>query len=61
MCLDAQGVIVQDVTGIGGELRKARKDMESHMAEMREMGNMTNEMMAYVEELTTAFHQIDAK
>ena len=25
--LDAQGVIVQDVAGIGGELREARKDM----------------------------------
>ena len=25
--LDAQGVIVQDVEGIGGELREAKKDM----------------------------------
>ena len=57
--LDAQGVIVQDVSGIGGELREASKDMELHMAEMREMGNMTDEMMWHVEELTTAFHQID--
>ena len=35
--------------------------MESHMAEMREMGNMTDEMMGHVAELNTAFHQIDAK
>ena len=59
--LDAQGVIVQDVVGIGGELREVRKDMESQMAEMREMENMTDEMLGHVEELTTAFHQIDAK
>ena len=59
--LDAQGVIVQDVARICGELREARKDMESHMAEIRGMGNMTDEMMGRVEELTTAFHQIDAE
>ena len=52
---------MQDVAEIGGELREARKDMESHMAEMREMGNMTDEMMGHVEELITAFHQIDAE
>ena len=39
---------MQDVVGIGEELREARKDMESHMAEMREMGNMTDEMMGHV-------------
>ena len=38
--LDAQGLIVQDVIGIGGELREAKKDMELQMAEMREMENM---------------------
>ena len=52
---------MQDVARIGGELREAKKDMELQMAEMREMGNMTDEMMEHVEELTTAFHQIDAK
>ena len=52
---------MQDVAGIGGELREAKKDMELQMAEMREMENMTDEMMEHVEELTTAFHQIDAK
>ena len=35
--LEAQGVIVQDVAGIGGELHEAKKDMELQMAEMREM------------------------
>ena len=59
--LDAQGVIVQDVAGIGGELREARKDMALKAAEMREMGDMTDEMLGHVENLTTAFHQIDAK
>ena len=59
--LDAQGVIVQDVTRIGGELREARKDMALQAAEMREMGDMTDEMMGHVENLTTVFHQIDAE
>ena len=59
--LDAQGMIVQDVAGIGGELREARKDMALQAAEMREMGDMTDEMMGHVENLTTAFHQIDAE
>ena len=31
------------------------------MAEMREMENMTDEMMGHEEELTTGFHQIDAE
>ena len=53
--LDAQGVIVQDVAGIGGELREARKDMESQMAEMREMGNMTDEMLGHVEKFDYCF------
>ena len=61
MRLDVQGVIVQDVAGIGGELREAREDMESQMAEMREMENMTAEMSGHVENLTTAFHQMDAE
>ena len=59
--LDAQGAIVQDVADIGGELREARKDMAMQAAEMREMGDMTDEMMGHVENLTTAFHQIDAE
>ena len=59
--LDAQGAIVQDVAGIGGELREARKDMALQAAEMREMGDMTDEMMGHVENLTTAFHRIDAE
>ena len=59
--LDAQGVIVQDVTGIGGELCEARKDMALQAAKMREMGDMTDEMLGHVENLTTIFHQIDAK
>ena len=59
--LDAQGVIVQDVAGIGGELRETRKDIALQAAEMREMGDMTDEMMGHVENLTTVFHQIDAK
>ena len=59
--LDAQGVIVQDVAGIGGELREARKDMALQAAEMREMGDMTDEMLGHVENLTTVFHQIDAE
>ena len=59
--LDAQGVIVQDVAGIGGELREAKKDMALQAAEMREMGDMTDEMLGHVENLTTAFHQIDAE
>ena len=59
--LDAQGVIVQDVAEIGGELREARKDMALQAAEMREMGDMTDEMLGHVENLTTAFHQIDAE
>ena len=59
--LDAQGVIAQDVAGIGGELREARKDMALKAAEMREMGDMTDEMLGHVENLTTAFHQIDAE
>ena len=60
-CLDVQGVIVQDVAGIGGELREAKKDMALQAAEMREMGDMTDEMLGHVENLTTAFHQIDAE
>ena len=60
-CLDAQGVIIQDVAGIGGELREAKKDMALQAAEMREMGDMTDEMLGHVENLTTAFHQIDAE
>ena len=59
--LDQQGVIVQNVAGIGGELREARKDMALQAAEMRQMGDMTDEMLGHVEELTTAFHQIDAE
>ena len=52
---------MQDVAGIGGELREARKDMALQAAEMREMGDMTDEMLGHVENLTTAFHQIDAE
>ena len=59
--LDTQGAIVQDVAGIGGELHEARKDMALQATEMREIGDITNEMMGHVENLTTAFHQIDAK
>ena len=35
--LDQQGAIVQNVKGIGGELREARKDMALQAAEMRQM------------------------
>ena len=35
--------------------------MESQMAEMREMENMTDEMLGHVENLITVFHQIDAE
>ena len=59
--LDAQGAIVQDVADIGGELREARKDMALQATKMREMGDMTDEMLGHVENLTTAFHQIDAE
>ena len=59
--LDAQGVIVQDVARIGGELREAREDMALQAAEMRKMGDMIDEMLGHVENLTTVFHQIDAK
>ena len=59
--LEAQNVIVQDVAGIGGELREAKKGMEEQMVEMREMGEMTDQMMGHVEDLTTAFKQIDAE
>ena len=59
--LEAQGVIVQDVAGIGDELRDAKREMNVQMAEMREMENMTDQMMGHVEELTTAFHQIDVE
>ena len=59
--LDAQGVIVRDVAGIGGKLREAKKDIALQAAEMREMGDMTDEMLGHVENLTTAFHQIDAE
>ena len=31
------------------------------MAERREMENMKDEMLGHVENLTTAFHQIDAE
>ena len=54
-------MIVQDVAGIGGELREARKDMALQAAEMREMGDMIDEMMGHAEELTTVFHQIDVE
>ena len=54
--LDAQGVIVQDVAKIGGELCAATKDMALQAAEMREMGDMIDEMMGHVENLTTVFH-----
>ena len=59
--LDQQGAIVQNVAGIGGELREARKDMALQAAEMRQMGDVTDEVLGHVEELTTAFHQIDAE
>ena len=59
--LEAQNVIVQDVAGIGGELREAKKGMDAQMAEMREMEEMTDQMMGHVEDLTTAFKQIDAE
>ena len=52
---------MQDVAGIGGELHEARKDMAFQAAEMREMGDMTDEMLGHVENLTTVFHQIDAQ
>ena len=51
----------KDVVGIDGELREARKDMALQAAEMREMDDMTDEMMGHVENLTTVFHQIDAE
>ena len=35
--------------------------MALQAAEMREMGDMTDEMLGHVENLTTAFHQIDAE
>ena len=40
--LDAQSFIIQDIAGIGGELREARKDMALQAAEMREMDDMTD-------------------
>ena len=35
--------------------------MALQAAEMREMGDMTDEMLGHVENLTTIFHQIDAE
>ena len=35
--------------------------MALQVAEMREMGDMTDEMLGHVENLITAFHQIDAE
>ena len=35
--------------------------MALQAAEMREMGDMTDEMLRHAENLTTAFHQIDAE
>ena len=52
---------MQDVAGIGGELREARKDMALQAAKMREMGDMIDEILGHVENLIIAFHQIDAE
>ena len=59
--INAQGAVVQNVAGLGSDLREAQQRMATQTAEMRNLGNVTDEMIEQVGELTDAFHQIDAE
>ena len=57
--INAHGTVVQDVVGLGSELRIAQHKMTAQSAEMRQLGTLTDEMIEQVGDLTDAFHQID--
>ena len=59
--INAQGAVVQNVAGLGSDLREAQHRMATQTAEMRNLGNVTDEMIEQVGELTDAFHQSDAE
>ena len=49
------------MAGLVSDLREAQQHMAMQTAEMRNLGNVTDEMIEQVGELTDAFHQIDAE
>ena len=59
--LEEQGAAVKGVVGVTGELRAAKQSLDEQREEMKDMGDLNEEMMGHVEELTTAFRQIDAE
>ena len=52
---------MDNVAGLGTELRQAKAEMELQTAEMRQMGDVTDKMIDQVGDLTDAFTQIDAE
>ena len=55
----AQGTVVQDVMGLGSDLKNAQHRMEAQTAGMQKMDTVTDEMVEQVGKLTEEFIQID--
>ena len=56
-----QGTVVDNVAGLGTELRQAKETMELQRIEMQQLGDVADDMIDQVGDLTDAFHQIDAE
>ena len=52
---------MQNVAGLWSDLKEAQQRMATQTAKMCNLGNVTDEMIEQVGELTDAFHQIDAE
>ena len=56
-----QGTVVDNVAGLGVDLREAQQKMEHQSAEMKKLEKVADDMIFKVGDLTEAFHQIDAE
>ena len=57
--INEKGAVVQGVAGLETDFRMAQQSMAVQTTEMRNLGNVNDEMMEQVGELTDVFHQID--
>ena len=56
-----QGTVVDDVVGLGVDLREAQQKMELQSAEMKNLEEVADDMIDQAGDLTNAFNQIDAE
>ena len=57
--VERQEEVMQNVAGMGNEMQAAKQDMEEQRIEMQKIGDVADDVMGHVEQLTATFHEID--